>query len=57
MKKCVDLITCDGCVRWVVFSEEECGFSLKEATNSKYKCGICKLGKMIETENKKSLVL
>ena len=42
---------CERHKRWLVFSEEECGFSLKEAGVKDYECNKCKLE--IEGERKK----
>ena len=38
-------------------SEEECGFSFKEARNKEYECGMCKLEMMIESEKRKRMEL
>ena len=43
------------CKKWLVFSEEECGYSFKEARRKKYECGMCKLEKVIEGERKKRM--
>ena len=40
-----------------MFSEEECGFSFKQARNKKYECGMCRLEMMIESERKKRMEL
>ena len=48
---------CQKCKRWLVFIEEECGFSFKEARRKEYECGMCKLEIMIEGERKEGIEL
>ena len=55
-KECVELIMCDECERWLVFSEKECGFSFKEA-KKKTVWGMGNLEMMIEGERKKRMEL
>ena len=50
-------VMCEKCKRLLVFSEEECGFSFKEAKKKDYECGMCKLEMMIEAERKKTMEL
>ena len=45
------------CKRWLIFSEEECGFSFKEARRKEYECGMCKLEMIMEGERKKRMEL
>ena len=49
-----EMIFCERCKRWLVFSKEECGYSFKEARRKEYECGTCKLQKMIECERKEN---
>ena len=37
----VEYIIYERCERWLNFSEEECGFSLKKARRKEYECGMC----------------
>ena len=54
-KESVQLIMCKRCKSWLVFSEEEYGYSFKEARRKEYECGMCKLEKVIEGERKKRM--
>ena len=51
VKECVESIICERCKRWLVFSEEECGFSFREDKKKDYEYCMCKLEMMIEEEN------
>ena len=44
---------CEGCKKWLVFREEECGYGFKEAGRKEYECGMCKLEKIIEGEGER----
>ena len=57
VKEMNEYIMCEKCKRWIVFSEEECGFSFKEARNKEYECGMCKLEMVIESERRKRMEL
>ena len=46
---------CKRCKRWLVFSDEEFGYSFKEARRKEYECGMCKLEKGIEDGRKKRM--
>ena len=48
---------CDRSKRCLVFSEEKCGFSFKEASKKEYECGMCKLEMMIEGERMRRMEL
>ena len=48
---------CDRCKRWLDFSEEECGFSFKEASKKEYEWGMCMLEMIFEGERIKRMEL
>ena len=50
VKECVQLIMCERYKKWLVFHEEECGYSFNEARRKEYECVMCKLEKVIEGE-------
>ena len=41
-KEYVQLIMCERYKKWLVFSEEECGYGFKESRRKEYECGMCK---------------
>ena len=57
VKESDEYILSEKCKRWIMFSEEECGFSFKEARNKEYECGMHKLEMMIESERRKIIKL
>ena len=57
VQECLELNMYERWKRWLDFSEEEYGFSFKEARRKEYECGMCKLEMMIEDEWKKRMEL
>ena len=46
---------CERYKKWLVFSDEQCGYSFKESRRKEYECYMCKLEKVIEGERKERM--